>query len=104
MGITSPSKILSLFLVWMSCPKRIDLPSQEPERLRNSFPNPSRWLRCSLVCQVDSSNSLTPLKVSKTSLWELVTITQKLPSIWLVVSRKLSKREERSKPVSETQD
>merc|ERR1719198_2714553 len=98
---TNPSKISLPFLVWMSFPKRIDLPSQEPERLRSSFPNHSRWLKCSLVCQVDSSSSLTPLKVSNHSLRDLVMTTQRPPSTWLVVSRKVSRREERSRPVSE---
>merc|ERR1711988_338522 len=93
--ITNPFKILLLFLVWMSCLKKIDLPSQEPERLRDSFPNLSKWLRCSLVCQEDSPSSLIPSPVSENSSRVLVINTQNLPSIWSVDSKKLSRREAR---------
>merc|ERR1719263_2319125 len=100
--ITSPFRISLLFWVWTSCLKKIDLLSQEPERLRSSSHNHSQWLKYSLVCQEDSQNLLIPLKVSHNSLMELVMTIQRPHSIWSVDSRKPSRREERSKQVFET--
>ena len=93
--ITNPFKILLLFWVWMSCLKKIDLPSLEPERLRSSSHNLSKWLKCSLVCQEDSPSSLIPLKVSNNSSEVLVMTIQNNHSTWLVDSRKPSRRVER---------
>merc|ERR1712070_940698 len=67
-------------------------------RSRSSFHNHSPWLRSSQTCQVDSPSFQRPSKVSNPFLRVLVMTTQNKPSIWLVVSRKPWKREERWKP------